>query len=123
MEELSSLLWAYCTTPRASIGETPFSLMFGFEAVVPTELDLASYRVSNYNGQKIEGALRANLNLVEEKRDRTYIRMAAYKQKASQYYNSKLKHQSFQVRDVVLKAVNQSTKISNHGKLGANWIN
>ena len=48
-------------------------------------------------------------------------RWAAYKQRVSQYFNRKVKPRSFQVGDLVLKVVNQSTKISSHGKLGLNW--
>ena len=48
-EELQTLLWAYRTTPRATTGETPFLLTYGFEAMVPTEVEIPSYRVANYN--------------------------------------------------------------------------
>ncbi|KAL0444489.1 UNVERIFIED_CONTAM: hypothetical protein Slati_2171600 [Sesamum latifolium] len=37
-EELTSVLWAYRTTPRGSTGETPFSLVYGTEAIIPAEL-------------------------------------------------------------------------------------
>ena len=42
-EELPTLLWAYWTTPWATTGETPFSLTYGHEAVVPTEIGLPTY--------------------------------------------------------------------------------
>ena len=35
VEELSHVLWTYRTTPRRSKGETPFSMTFGTEAVIP----------------------------------------------------------------------------------------
>nr|XP_023929682.1 uncharacterized protein LOC112040990 [Quercus suber] len=35
VEELPHVLWAYRTTPRRSIGETPFSMTYGSEAVIP----------------------------------------------------------------------------------------
>ena len=41
-EELPSVLWAYCTTPRRSTGETLFSMTYGAEAVIPTEVNLCS---------------------------------------------------------------------------------
>ncbi|CAL9223814.1 unnamed protein product, partial [Arabidopsis halleri] len=34
-DELQPVLWAYRTTPRRATGETPFSLVYGMEAVVP----------------------------------------------------------------------------------------
>ena len=38
VDELPGVLWAYRTTPRTPTGETPFSLAFGTEAVIPVEL-------------------------------------------------------------------------------------
>ena len=102
------------------MGETLFSLTYGFEVVVPTELEIPSYRVANYNQQGNTKALRVELDLTEERRDRDFVRAAAYKQRVSQYYNKKVKRRSFQVGDLVLKAVNQSTKDPSHGKLGPN---
>ncbi|KAL2227023.1 UNVERIFIED_CONTAM: Retrovirus-related Pol polyprotein from transposon [Sesamum indicum] len=37
-DELPGVLWAYRTTPRTSTGETPFSLVYGSEAVIPAEI-------------------------------------------------------------------------------------
>ena len=37
VEELPHVLWTYRTTPRKSTGETPFSLTYGVEAVIPLE--------------------------------------------------------------------------------------
>ena len=36
-DELPNVLWVYQTTPRRSTGETPFSLSYGAEAVIPAE--------------------------------------------------------------------------------------
>ena len=69
-------MWAYWTIPRATTGETPFSLTYGFDVVVPTEIGLPTYRVANYDDRENEEALRAELVLVEEKRDQAYLRMA-----------------------------------------------
>ena len=38
VEELPHLLWMYRTTPRRSTGETPFSMTYGAEAVIPLKL-------------------------------------------------------------------------------------
>ena len=37
MEELSRVLWTYRTTPRRSIGETPFLMTYGAETIIPLE--------------------------------------------------------------------------------------
>ena len=45
-EELPNVLWAYRTTPRRSIKETPFSFTYGAKAVTPAKVNLCSARVS-----------------------------------------------------------------------------
>ncbi|XP_075665938.1 uncharacterized protein LOC142635704 [Castanea sativa] len=53
-EELPSVLWAYQTTPRRSMGETPFSLTYGAEVVIPTEVNLCSTRVTGFASEENE---------------------------------------------------------------------
>ena len=57
-------------------GETPLSLVFGIEAVIPAEVGLLSYRVENYAEQVSNVALLDNLDFLEEKRDQAAIRLA-----------------------------------------------
>ena len=121
VEELLILMWAYRTTPWAPTGKTPFSLTFEFEAVVPIEVDLPFFRTGNFQATENDEVQRQELDLVKEKQDRALIRAASYKQRTSQYSNKKFKHRRFQVGDLVLKKVNQSTRVPNYGKLGANW--
>ena len=51
----------------STMDETPFSVEYGFEAVVQNEFGILTYRVANYNDRGNEVALRGELNLVEEK--------------------------------------------------------
>ena len=48
-EELPSVLWAYKMTARTSIGETPFNLTYGTEAVIPIEIGLTSPRMELFD--------------------------------------------------------------------------
>ena len=57
LNELPSVLWAYRTTARTSTGEMPFRLAYESEAVIPAEVRLTSYRVGNYDRDKIEEAI------------------------------------------------------------------
>ena len=57
-DELPNVLWAYRITTRTPIGETPFGLAYGADAVIPAEVGLTSYRVENYNEDKNEEAMR-----------------------------------------------------------------
>ena len=47
-EELPSVLWAYRITARTLTGETPFRLAYRSKIVIPTEVEVTSYRVDNH---------------------------------------------------------------------------
>ena len=53
-DELPGVLWAYRTTVRTSTRETPFKLAYGSEAVIPTEVHMASHRVKGYQVKENE---------------------------------------------------------------------
>ena len=84
------VLWAYRTTPKEATGETPFSLVFGTEAVIPAEVGLPSYRVNNFTEQENDIALLENLDFLEEKCDQALIRSAAQKKMVAKYYNTRV---------------------------------
>ncbi|CAL8990807.1 unnamed protein product [Prunus brigantina] len=42
VDELPGVLWAYRTTKRRSTGETPFSLAYGTEAIIPPHITVPS---------------------------------------------------------------------------------
>ena len=48
-EELLGVLWAYRTTTRTPIGETPFKLAFDTESVIPAETRVSSLRQAHYD--------------------------------------------------------------------------
>ena len=60
-------LWAYRTTPKQPIGETPYALAFGIEAHILVETGLRPLRV----GDPIE--LAWALDELEERRERATI--------------------------------------------------
>ncbi|XP_077252367.1 uncharacterized protein LOC143891714 [Tasmannia lanceolata] len=119
-DELYHVLWAYRTTPRTPTGESPFNLSFGTEAVIPVDVGTPSARISNFNERLNGDGLRANLDLLEEAREESRIRVAAYKQKVSRYHDSKIRPREFRVRDLVLRkaAISQPKKA---GKLSPTW--
>ena len=75
-DELPSVLWAYRITARTPIGETPFRLTYGVDAVIPAEIGLTSYRVQSYTEDKNEEAMRLQLDLVDEARAMAEQRLA-----------------------------------------------
>ncbi|XP_075633798.1 uncharacterized protein LOC142606314 [Castanea sativa] len=95
LEELPSVLWAYCTTARTSTGETPFRLAYGSEAVILVEVGLTSYRLANHDKEKNDDALRLQLDMVDEVKATVEQRMAWYQSLMARHYNSRVKHKDF----------------------------
>ena len=78
VEELSSVLWAYRTTPRSFTRETPFSLTYGVEAIIPLKVDLPMIHTEYYDPTSNETSLATELDLAEKRRDSALIHLAAY---------------------------------------------
>ncbi|KAG7579724.1 Integrase catalytic core [Arabidopsis thaliana x Arabidopsis arenosa] len=122
-DELQPVLWAYRTTPRRPTGETPFSLVYGMEAVVPAELNVPGLRRTEapLNEEENSAMLDDSLDTINERRDQALIRIQNYQQAAARYYNSKVKSRPFFVGDYVLRRVFDNKKKEGAGKLGINW--
>ncbi|XP_070057549.1 uncharacterized protein [Nicotiana tomentosiformis] len=88
---LPEVLWAYRTTPKTSTGETPYSLVYETDAVIPIEVREPSLRYSHESGPRNDESRRHELDEAEERRDMAYIRMIVQKQQAECYYNKKAK--------------------------------
>lgn len=67
VEELPNILWAYRTTPRRSIGETPFFMTYGAKVVIPIKVDLSSMRVANFARSNNDVQMVGNLDALEER--------------------------------------------------------
>ena len=73
VEELPHVLWTYRTTPRRSTEETPFSMTYGAEVVIPLETGFPTSRTSSFNPSDNDEQLKKNLDLIEEKRENAMI--------------------------------------------------
>nr|XP_016447814.1 PREDICTED: uncharacterized protein LOC107772868 [Nicotiana tabacum] len=110
-EVLPGVLWAYRTTTKTSTRETPFSLVYGDEVLIPVEIGEPSTRYKQATEESNEEEMRMNLDLLEEMREAMLIRIAAQKQMIERYYNRKANMRYFKIGDFVLKKVFQSRKI------------
>uniref|UniRef100_A0A2N9J899 Uncharacterized protein n=1 Tax=Fagus sylvatica TaxID=28930 RepID=A0A2N9J899_FAGSY len=121
VEELPSILWTYRTTPRCSTGETPFSLTYGVEAVIPLEVGLPTIRTEYYDPVTNEASLATDLDLAEERRDSALIHLAAYQNGLRRIYEKRINPRELAVGDLVLRKVMGAKQDPKHGKLGPNW--
>ena len=58
------------------MGKTPFNLAFGTKAVILVKFELPSFKGEEYNEDTNSMWLSANLDLIEESRERAAVRMA-----------------------------------------------
>ena len=81
VDELPYVLWIYRTTFRRSMGETPFSMTYGVEAVIPLETGFPTLRISLFTLDSNDHLLEKSLDLVEERRESAMVQLAHYQQK------------------------------------------
>ena len=120
VEELPHVLWTYRTTPQKSTGETPFSMTYGAEAVIPLENGFPTMRTSTFTSDGNDELLRKNLDLVEERRENSMVQLAYYQHKLKQDYDMNVKLRPLAPGDLVLRKVLGNTKNPAWGKLEPN---
>ncbi|GKU88551.1 hypothetical protein SLEP1_g2801 [Rubroshorea leprosula] len=120
VDELNKVLWSCRTTPSSATGETPFSLAYGAEAVIPVEVGLPSDRSDRHDDQNNEQLLRENLDLVEEIREMSRIRNMAHQSRVAKFYNKRVRARQFQVGDLVLRKAGLTNTHLHMGKLAPN---
>ena len=102
------------------MGETPFRLTYGNEAVIPTKIGLTSYRVDNHDEAMNDEAICLQLDLVDEVRAIAEQRLARYQDCKTKHYNSRVQHKDFKVGDLILRKVMGTARNPTQGKLGPN---
>ncbi|GJT04299.1 reverse transcriptase domain-containing protein [Tanacetum coccineum] len=100
MEDLPHVLWAHYTMIKSSNGDTPFSLTYETEAVIPAEIGMPTLRTAKVDLVQNNEALEINLDLLEEMREEAAIHEAK--------------------RDLVYRN-NDASRAEDTGKLGRKW--
>ena len=118
IEELPAVLWANRTTPSRATGETPFFMVYGAEAMLPSELTLGSPRATLFGQVDQDQLRRDDLDFLEERRRRAVLRAARYQQDLRRYHQQRVRDRSFQVNDLVLRRVQSRLGLS---KLSPMW--
>jgi hypothetical protein len=78
--ELPSVLWSLRTMPSRAIGFTPFFLVYGSEAMLPTDVEYGSPRLKAYNEKNNDATREDALDQLEEARDVALLHSVRYQQ-------------------------------------------
>ncbi|XP_076905369.1 uncharacterized protein LOC143561114 [Bidens hawaiensis] len=112
-------LLAFRTLKKTSHEETPFSLTYGTEAMIPSEIGLPSARVLLVEeGNEIE--LRLNLDQLEERRELAAIKEEQYKRQIKKYYNSRVKERTFRMGEYVFRN-REASNAESPKKISLKW--
>jgi hypothetical protein len=95
-------LWALHITPSHATGRTQFSLVYGSEAILPTEVEHMSF----------------NLTRLEELYEVAVIQSAKHQQAMRRYHVRNISSRSFEVGDFIIQKI-QMTK--DWHKLSLTW--
>ena len=93
-------------------------MVYGAEAVLPSEIRHDSPRVATYVVADNEKARQDALDLLDEERDLAATRSAIYQQDLRRYHSRRVKTRTFQEGDLVLRLFQDQT---NMHKLSPPW--
>ena len=82
-QHLNAALWAYQTSFRSSLGFPPFHLIYGQEAILPIEVELASLKIQVVSNLKPREKLKERILQLE--------RLQLDREQAMNYYYNKLR--------------------------------
>jgi hypothetical protein len=102
VEELPLVLWGLQTLDNTSTGFTPFFMVYGTEAVMPTDLQYNSPRVVNYTEARNEVARQNGLDLIDEARDLACSHTMIYQLGLRCYHSLRVCTRAFQESDLIL---------------------
>ncbi|XP_064992463.1 uncharacterized protein LOC103998586 [Musa acuminata AAA Group] len=120
-DELPSVLWSLRTTPKAATRESPYSLTFGTEAVLPPEMAVATLRTRSYDEEVSNEGLRASLDVLEERRADAHLKALSYQRAVARVYNKKVRPRPIKLGDLVLRKAEVSDPARVRGKLAPKW--
>ncbi|KAI5324478.1 hypothetical protein L3X38_033551 [Prunus dulcis] len=104
-EGINEALWAYRTTYRTPTQATPYSVVYGVEAVLPLESQIPSLRMAIQEGLTDEENAKLRLQELEaldKKRLEAQQHLECYQARLSNAFNKKVRPRSFQIGDLIL---------------------
>ncbi|PON71433.1 hypothetical protein PanWU01x14_072300 [Parasponia andersonii] len=86
-----------------------------------SKIDANSLQRFVYEQDQNNALIRIELDLLEERREQSQLRIVSYQQCIAQYYNSKVRRRGFEVGDLVLRQVLSNNKEHDTGVFGPFW--
>ena len=105
---------------RRLTGETPFSMTYRADAVIPLETGFPTLKTSLFSPSSNNNLLEKSLDLIEERRESAMVELAYCQHKLKKGYDAKVKLRPLVPSDLVLRKVLGTAKNPAWEKLGSN---
>jgi transposase InsO family protein len=105
LDNLQSILWSIRTMATKPIGETTFFLVYGAEAVLPTNVKFGSPRVLAFNEVRQEDLIKDRLLQLEEARCQAALHTTRYQHGLHRYHSRHVQARTLEVGDLVLRRI------------------
>jgi hypothetical protein len=119
LAELPHIIWGLRTQVNSATGFSPFFLVYGSEAILPTDVAFGAPRIQFYKEGEAEQTRCVDLDSLEEQRLATVMRQARHDQQLRCYHDRNVRETSFNVGDLVLRRIQKTDgmhKLSAPGK-------
>jgi len=103
LKELPTFIWSLRTSQSRATGYTPFFMVYGFEAILPMDLEYGSPRVQAYDKNSYKTFQEDTLDQLDEARDAALLHSAKYQQALWCYHARRVRGRAFRVSDLVLR--------------------
>ena len=124
-EVLSEALWAHRISKHGATKVTPFELVYGQEAVLPIEVNLAALRFAKQNNLSAvdyHNLMMDNIDEVADKRHKALEDIEKEKLRVARAYNKRVRSKDFQIGDLVWKVILPiGSKSRKFGKWSPSW--
>jgi hypothetical protein len=122
--KLKFALWADRVTTKRSIGTSPFQLVYGAEAVFPSQLAIPVAKFFQDYQEEPNDMIRRIHQMVEvqQVREQVMERIQDHQQRIKRVFDKKAKKEEFQIGDLVLKWDAPKQDKGKHDKFEALWI-
>jgi len=78
MKELPTVVWGLRTQPSRNTGASPYFMVYGAEAVLPSDVAFGSPRVEYFDQSSADFTRELEINCIEERCLTSYLRTAKY---------------------------------------------
>jgi hypothetical protein len=118
IKELRNALWGLRTQPTKLTGQSPYFLVYGFDAILPVDVMWDSPVVEQYDEGISKDSRRVDIDGLEEALCAALVHLARYLEGNRRYHDHNVKERSFNVGDLVLRRIKNTEGLH---KLSSPW--